>query len=111
MPAATRRALVASELATALSPRELPASASIRQLTVEPVPIPIVALRGSQSSAAVAARLFFSSALIVVSCRKHFDPQKRLCPLTRAQSFGIRFGGRGTQVRVRRDSRPTFSLL
>src|SRR6185312_8881506 len=71
MPAAARRAPVASELATALSPSGLPASASIRQLTVEPVPIPIVALRGSWPRAAAAARLFFSSALIVLSRRPH----------------------------------------
>src|SRR5215813_10257715 len=58
MPAALRRALLASELDTARDTRPgCAASASMKKFTVEPVPTPMVAPAATSSSAACAARL------------------------------------------------------
>ena len=65
MPWAARRRELASELETAPAIRaRLPASASMKKLTVEPVPTPMTVPGWMNWSAAAAARCFFWSWLM-----------------------------------------------
>ncbi len=110
MPTAARRVDDATELETAPFMRPANgASASMKWLTVDPVPTPRTARSGMKGSAARAAIRFLSSALamMVLSPMTLDDDgpkrlsQKRLCPLARAQSFRITLGDRIHGHRVR----------
>src|SRR5262245_37155374 len=70
MPAACRRLVVAFELETAAATRRLSReSASMKRLTVEPVPTPIV-VSGSMSCAAASATLRFASSWLMLLLQK-----------------------------------------
>src|SRR5689334_5995452 len=104
MPAAASRAVLACELETAPRGRlGRRASASMKRLTVEPVPIPMTASSATSSRAAAAARLFFASPSAVMhSPRAFVERQKRLCPPLRAGTVGlIRLGGHLRDRRVK----------
>ena len=75
MPWARSRAVLASELETAPAMRFLSgASASMKKLTVEPVPTPITSPSRTNSIAASAARCFCRSWVIVMAPPKTTVP-------------------------------------
>ena len=80
MPCDSRRRVLATELDTApaICPRR-EARASMKKLTVDPVPTPTMPPAPTSSRAASAARCLLESWIMVTAV-----PLKQLCPLSRA---------------------------